>query len=90
MIFYQNSSAVYSKVNKVRRQFLSSTHVEYDMKDTKNKPKVNLSIFKAHGQQSKDKECYLQYIPFTIHPKTPNHYTHGFSNQEFRYSVILR
>ena len=35
MIFYQNSNAVCSKVNKVQRQFLSSTCVEYDMKDTK-------------------------------------------------------
>ena len=34
MIFYQNSNAVCSKVNKVRRQFLSLTRVEYDMKDT--------------------------------------------------------
>ena len=34
MIFYQNSNAVCSKVNKVRQQFLSSTRVEYDMKDT--------------------------------------------------------
>ena len=34
------------------------------------------------------KEFYLQYITFTIHPKTPNHYTHGFSYQGFRYSVI--
>ena len=36
MIFYQNSNAVCSKVNKVRRQFLSSTRIEYDMKDTLN------------------------------------------------------
>ena len=41
MIFYQNSNAVCSKVNKVqkivnkvRRQFLSSTRVKYGMKDT--------------------------------------------------------
>ena len=34
MLFYQNNNAVYSKVNKVRQQFLSSTRVEYDMKDT--------------------------------------------------------
>ena len=34
MIFYQYSNSVCSKVNKVRRQFLSSTRIEYDMKDT--------------------------------------------------------
>ena len=34
MIFYQYYDAVCSKVNKVRRQFLSSTRIEYDMKDT--------------------------------------------------------
>ena len=34
MIFYQYSNAVCSKVNKVRWQFLSSTRIEYDMKDT--------------------------------------------------------
>ena len=34
MIFCQNSNAVWSKVNTVWRQFLSSTRVEYDMKDT--------------------------------------------------------
>ena len=34
MIFYQYNNAVCSKVNKVWQQFLSSIHVEYDMKDT--------------------------------------------------------
>ena len=33
-ICFQNSNAVWSKVNKVRRLFLSSTRAEYDMKDT--------------------------------------------------------
>ena len=31
MIFYQNSNAEKKKVNKVRRQFLSSTPLEYEM-----------------------------------------------------------
>ena len=34
MIFYQNSSAVLQEVNKVRGQFLSSTRLEYGMKET--------------------------------------------------------
>ena len=34
MIFYQNSNAVCSKVNKVRRQFLTSIRVEYEMSRT--------------------------------------------------------
>ena len=36
MIFYQYSNAVCSKVNKVWQQFLSSTRIEFDMKDTKD------------------------------------------------------
>ena len=34
MIFYQNSNAVCSKVNKVQRQFLTSIRVEYEMSRT--------------------------------------------------------
>ena len=35
MIFYQNSNAVCSKVNKVRWQFLTSIRVEYEISRTK-------------------------------------------------------
>ena len=44
MIFYQNSNAVFLKVNEVRRQFLSSTRAEYDMKDTFVSLNVRVSV----------------------------------------------
>ena len=68
MICYQNSNAVCSKVNKVRRQFLSSTRVEYDMKDT-NVKKMSITENYANSMYSKIFSLFQDYLGNNIYIK---------------------
>ena len=68
MIFYQNSNAVCSKVNKVQRQFLSSTRVEYDMKDT-NVKKMSITENYANSMYSKIFSLFQDYLGNNIYIK---------------------
>ena len=74
MISYQNSNAACSKVNKVRRQFLSLTRVEYDMKDTivtEYLWNTYLFLLGNISKATKDFKCLKRSFLFAYKQKRP-------------------